>query len=137
MALNNEQLLALKEELDTDALGRGYAGMDPQSVAEDLKAEYRTRIRASMTSTEVFQSVDKAEFLALADGHQNLIMNILGFGAIDPQGREAEIFTQLFGGGSATIQDLAQARQEPVSRSVELGIGGVRAGDVQAARNLP
>ncbi len=137
MALNNDQLVVLKNELDNDPLGRGYQAMDEQSVVDDLKTEYRSRIRSAMSSTEVFQAVDKAEFLALADGHQNLIMNIMSFGSINPQGKEADIFIQLFGVQSQTVQQLSSDRQEPVSRAIELGIGGLRAGDVQGARNLP
>ena len=134
MALDKDQLVIMKAELTADPLGRGYSSMDSQQVADDLKTEYRSRVKALMTATEVFQNIDKAEFLALADGHQNLVMNIMGFGSINPAGREAEIFVQLFGAQSQTVQAVAQARQEPVSRAVELGVGGVRAGDVDEAR---
>lgn len=134
MALNADQLAILINEITVDPLGRGYSTMDSQAVAEDLKTIYRSRIKALMTSTEIFNAVDVDEFMALADGHRNNILGLLSFGSLNPAGREATVFTRIFGAQSQTIQTLAQDRQEPVSRAVELGIDGVRASDVEAAR---
>lgn len=134
MALNNEQLQILKDELTNDPLSRGYSSMDSQQVADDLKTVYRSRIKALMTSTEIFNAVSIDEFMALADGHRSNILGLLAFGSLNPAGKEATVFTRIFGAQSQTIQALAQERQEPVSRAVELGIDGVRAGDVEAAR---
>lgn len=133
MSLSNEQLTILTDELTNDPLSRGYSSMDSQQVADDLKDEYRSRIRALMTSTEIFNAVNIDEFMALADGHRNDILGLLAFGSLNPQGKEATVFTRIFGAQSQTIQALAQERQEPVSRAVELGIGGLRAGDVEEA----
>lgn len=134
MALNADQLLILTDEITVDPLGRGYSTMSSQAVAEDLKIVYRSRIKALMTSTEIFNAVDIDEFMALADGHRSNILGLLAFGSLNPAGREATVFTRIFGAQSQTIQTLAQERQEPVSRAVELGIDGVRASDVEAAR---
>lgn len=135
MALDSVQLQILADEITNDPLSRGYNVMDPQQVADDLKIVYRSRIKSLMTSTEIFNAVDIDEFMALADGHRSNILGLLAFGSLNPAGREATVFTRIFGAQSQTIQTLAQERQEPVSRAVELGIDGVRASDVEAALN--
>ncbi len=135
MALTRLQMTLLDSELTNDPLARGYSGIaDPQAVADNLLEKNRTRIRESMSSSEVFQSVDKNEFLGLTDAQKTLIMQILAFGSISPSGKEADVFTSIFGAGSASISALASARQETISRAEELGISGVSAGDVLLAR---
>ncbi len=125
----------LREELSTDPLARGYGGMSDQEAADDLNTEYRSRNRSSMTSTEVWQSIDVAELRLLADGDRDLVMAVLQFASIDPFGNEATLFTTLFGGGSATVTALQIARIEAISRAKELGLRTpVRAGHVEAAR---
>lgn len=126
----------LKAELTDDPLGRGYSAMSDQEAADDLNTEYRSRNRTSMTSTEVFNAIVVADFLALADGDRNTVMAIMGFGEINPFGREADVFISIFGAGSGTITALAFLRVEPISRAVELEIRllPVRRGHVENAR---
>lgn len=124
----------LKAEIINDPLGIGYSAMSDEEVADSLNALTRTRIRNRMESSEVFNAVDVAEFLALADGNQNTIMQILAFGSVNPAGREADVFIAIFGAGSVTVTALAAARQEAISRATELNLGVVKSGDVQFAR---
>ena len=124
----------IKDEIDNDPLTRGYAGMTDEEVADDMNTEYRSRNLTSMTSTQVFNAVNVAEFQALADGQQNTVMQIMGFGEINPFGREADVFIAIFGAGSDTIAALAAARVVPISRGDELEVGVVKAGHVQEAR---
>ena len=126
----------LRDELLSDPLGRSYSTMSDQEATDDLNTEYRSRNRTSMKSTEVFNAIDVSEFIALADGNRNTVMQIVGFGDINPFGKEADVFISIFGGGSETIIALALARMEPISRAVELGLRliPVRRGHVEEAR---
>lgn len=127
---------ALRDELINDPLGRGYSTMSDEEAADDLNslATGRTRNRTSMTSSEVFNSIVVSELIALTDGDRATVMSIMGFGAINPFGREADVFISIFGGGSDTITALAAARVDAISRAVELDLGKVKAGNVEEAR---
>lgn len=131
----SEQRQALVDELVNDPLGRGYTGMTDQQAADDLNTEYRSRNRDRMSATEIWQAVDVTEFLALADGAQANIRGLLGFGELNPFGKEADIFVAIFGGGSNTITALQALRVEAISRAVEIGwTGNLTSGHVEAAR---
>lgn len=125
---------ALKAELTTDPLGRGYSGMTDEQAAVDLNTIYRTQNRELMSSSEVMNAIDITEFNALTAADEALIWNVLSLGEINPFGVEATIFTNVFGGGSTTITTLSVARQSSVSRAQELGLGAVREGTVTMAR---
>jgi len=125
----------LKTELTTDPLGRGYAGMTDQEAADDLNTTYRTRDRTSMTGREVGAAVVKAEYAALADAQKDRVLFLFGRDDLDPFKFEADVMTDIFGGGSDTIAALAAARVEAISRALELGLRTpVRRSYVTAAR---
>lgn len=124
----------LKTELTTDPLTRGYSGMLDAEVTVDLNTVYRTSNKIIMSSTEVFNAIDKGEFNVLNATEKQLIWDILHLGEINPFGLEADLFVDIFGGGSTTITDLQNLRKNNVSRGVELGIGNVREGNVWEAR---
>ena len=132
--------MTLKTELTDDPLARGYSGMTDEQAAADLNSIYpapdtRTRPRASMTSSEIWQSVDIPAYKLLLADKQDNIKLVMSFGVVDPFGKEADIFIDAFGAGSATITALQAARQEIVSRAMELGLGIVTEGDVWDVRN--
>ena len=87
-----------------------------------------------MSGSEILNSIDKTEFNALSNANKQLIWDIIHVGTINPFGVEADLFTDIFGGGSNTIVALSTARKSGVSRGQELGIGKVREGHVQEAR---
>ncbi len=124
----------IKDEIDNDPLTRGYAAMTDAEVADDMNTEYRTRPRPTMTSSEVFQAIVLTEFKALTDGDKSSIFGIMAFGNVNPFGREADVFIDIFGVGSGTITALAALRTVPISRGVELEVGVVKEGHVQEAR---
>ena len=128
----------LKAELLDDPLvpPRGYSTMSNQEATDDLNTKYRTRNRSLMTASQVFNSIDKAEFDALSATDQAIIWNVLHLGEINPFGLEAMIFTAVFPNGGVTLTALAAARVEPISRAVELEIRlvPVRRGHVENAR---
>jgi hypothetical protein len=126
----------LKAELDGDPLGRGYAGMSDAAAAADLNTAYRTRNLERMTSSQIFQAVDMTEWGALEVAEQDKITKILNWGELNPFGKEAQVFINVFGGGSNTLSALAAARVEAISRAQELGWRPVTEGDVAQARAL-
>lgn len=133
----------LANEINTDPLGRGYAGMTDAQVAANLNIVYRTRNRTSMTGDEVFQATVPAEYNALPDGSANNTTDdqahwlaFCGRAEIDPFATaNVQFVTSIFGGGSGTVAALNAARVENVSRGVELGLGTVGEGDVWDVRN--
>ena len=138
MALTTAERAILATELTNDPLGRGYAGMTSQQVEDSLRnVKDRTRVREWMESSEVFQSIDITEFKAKTSDQQRNVMSILSFGKVNPRdgSKERAYFIDVFGGGSATAAALATARQESISRSVELGIPNVYAIDVEVVRS--
>lgn len=124
----------LTDELTNDPLTRGYSGMTDAAAATDLNTAYRERNRGELSGTVIFNAITKSEFNALATADQQRVWNILHLGTINPFGLEADLFVDLFGGGSGTIAALQAIRKEPISHGGELGIGVVRAGNVQEAR---
>jgi len=128
-------IFKLKQELENDPLGRSYITMSDAEAATDINSLYRTRDRNSMTATEVLNTVDTAEWQALTDAEQRRIWDILHMGgSLNPFGNEAQIFISVFGSGSTTIQGLAEARVESISRAREIGLPEVRESDVYKAR---
>jgi len=125
----------LTTEITGDPLTRGYAGMSDQAVADDLNTVYRSQNRTSMTASEVYNAVNAGEWAALSAADKEEVWNVVHLGTINPFGREATVFTSIFGGGSTTIGALAAARVESVSRGTELGVGVVGEGDIWDVRN--
>lgn len=127
-------LQALKVELLAGHPDTGAYSLDDATAAAELNAVNRTNPRASMTASELMNTINKAEFDALLAGDRALVWNVLHIGDINPFGIEASIFTSAFGAGSGTITSLAAARIAAVSRADELGIGSPTPGDVIQAR---
>ena len=112
----------LSDEIANDPLGRGYAGMTDQQAANSLLAVNRTRNRTTMTRQEVYENIQTSALAALT-ALQVAQLNLALSDTVNPFGNAAQVFTNIFGGGSATITALAAARVESVSRSNELGLG--------------
>lgn len=129
---------ALKSELDTDPLTRGYSGMTDGQVAVDLNTVYRSRNRTTMSGREVMEAfaANTAEWDALTAANQDRIIALTGREDLDPFGIDAHIFTQAAAGATNTISALNAARTEAISRAVELGFGTVHSGDVANARAI-
>jgi len=128
----------LKTEIDTDPLTRGYAGMNDAAVADSLNNVIdRTLNKTSMSSSEVFNAIDKAELDALTAADESRIWNVLSMGTLNPFGLEADIFVDVFSDvDSPTITALQSAREIDISRGVQLRLGVVREGTVAQARAL-
>ena len=73
-------LKALKIELETDPLGRGYSSMTDTEAANDLNTAYRSRIKARLDQTDLYNSIDQSEFDALGSTAQEEIWKLLHIG---------------------------------------------------------
>lgn len=125
---------ALKAELISDPLGRGYAAMSDEEAAASLNVKDRSRDKTSMNGREVLAQVDLSELKTKTDAQIQHVLTICGYQDIDPDGPVKDIFVNIFGGTSATIAALAAARVETISRGMEIDVGKVKPGNVQEAR---
>jgi hypothetical protein len=129
-------LTALANELSVDPLTRGYAGMTDEAAAGDLNTEYRQRNRTGMSSREFGDEIVDSEYDALSDTQKSQILALGSGENLNPFGFAENVVKDIFGVDSDTVAALAVARVETISRATELGLGNVRAGDVQRARAL-
>ena len=128
-------LAILKTELTEDPLTRGYSGMSDEAAAADLLTAYRTRNMTGMSGDLIFQQTDKTEFAALTDLRKQLWLAFCGRDSINPSAvPNVDFVKYIFGDAADTVAALAAARVETITRAAELGLGAVRAGDVQRAR---
>lgn len=126
----------LSDEITNDPLARGYAGMTDAQVAASLTGVIdRTKTRATVSGSEIFNATDDVEYAALTDAQKSAWDALCAIETIDTgngvaKAREAE----LFGAGTTTRSNLVALRTESVSRAQELGLGNVNEGDVRQAR---
>lgn len=133
----------LKDELTSDPLGRGYAGMSDEEAAADLNISNRPRGRTSMSGDEIFQATNPGEFVALSTGSGNTAddqghwLAFCGRAEIDPFATaNVQFVVAIFGSGSTTVASLNTLRVESITRAVELPgvIAPVKVGHVAVAR---
>ena len=130
-------LQALKTELTTDPLGRGYAGMTNTQVVTSLRTANRTVERRSVSGSQIYNAIVPSEFSALLATQQQLVRDVFGLGdTIDVRtGTNVRaVMLAAFGAGTTTRANLIALVQETVSRAAEIGLGDVREGDVARAR---
>ena len=124
----------IKNEIAVDPLVRGYAGMANAQVLADGQTKYRTRNKTTLTGSEVLNAIDKAEFTAKTADQKQMIWDLVHLGEINPFGIEADLFIDIFGGGSVTITSLVELRVESISRWEELGLSGIKEGHIERAK---
>ena len=118
------------------------ATLSDNELAAWVNEEVVSIDKTALPNTEILAVIlaNRAEFAALSDTDKQIIRDILYVGDSVPTtaGEPArDTLVAIFGGGSATIQSLANAISETVSRAVAAGIiGKVTAGDVQFARTF-
>ncbi len=128
-------LIALRSELLTDPLARGYAGMTPTQVVTSLNTANRTRARTLIASYEVVNAIVPADWSA-SQAERDRISFIVGAGTVDASNANVRsAFLSVFAVGSQTRTNLAALQNETVSRATELALGEVHNGDVTAARS--
>ncbi|NBT31821.1 MAG: hypothetical protein EBT13_07945 [Rhodobacteraceae bacterium] len=129
-------IAALAAELTAGHPSTGAYAADPQLAADQINAANQTRIKATISGSELFKATNKAEFAALPSAKQSAWRETCAIQEHDPaQGgiTEATVL-DIFPTQGATVAALAAARQETVSRAEVLGFGRVVAADIQRAR---
>ena len=147
----------IKAELDTDPLGRGYAGMTDAQAAADMNTAYRNTTvaitvsefeNAARESGKFVQLIDRSE-LKEPDGSRTfesayaLMSSLVGrttemdfaeVGSYWYNVLEDCVAEGSLGTGAATA--IRALCDEIITRGVELGVGTVEEGDVNYARSL-
>ena len=130
---------ALRTLIETNP---NHTTLSDDDLAAWVNEEVVSIDKTALPNTEILAVIlaNRAEFAALSDTDKQIIRDILYVGDSVPtaSGEPArDTLVAIFGGGSATIQSLANAISETVSRAVAAGIiGKVTAGDVQFARTF-
>ena len=130
-------LAALKTELTTDPLGRGYAAMSDVEASESLNTRNRQPNRESLTGGEIASAVDAGELIALGTSQENYVMSLFGCDSIPVTQNFKQNLAGLFGAATETRANLLAIFQRTGSRAEELGLGNVTPSHVADARRLP
>ncbi len=137
------QLGGLKNEIDTDPLARGYAGMTDDELVTSLNTKDRD-FWIELTSAQIYALIDLTELAAKSTAEQvriDRILSLAGQIATAPGANARAEFISVFGGSSTTISNLATVANVPISRATELEIGQVKNRDlgrmrIEAAKGL-
>lgn len=133
-------LVALKSELTNGHPGTGPYSSDNETAANQLNVVNRTRSKATLRGSDIYNALVPAEFTALQAAQQARVRDIFHLGdSIDvgPDSNVRSVLLSVFNGGSQTRANLIAAATEPASRANELGLGFVTPSDVADARRLP
>lgn len=152
MSLSTEQLVILHDEYSGDSIPVSpllaeynaifaNGSLDrvgkAQALADKINSieTNRTRIRASMSGSEMFKATVAGDFSSLPDGKKQEWLSYCGIDTHDPEsGGVAEQFVKyIFGNPSNTVSALATARQETISRRAEIELPQISSADVLEA----
>lgn len=123
MSLSPSQRSTLETEIQTDPLGRGYAGLTDAQVLADLYTVYRERNVRTLTGDQIFTSTHPPDFVALSAQAQALWMSFCGRNTIDAFATANGDFVQwIIGTASQTVANLVDLRTEDITRAEELGL---------------
>jgi len=109
----------LQSELSNDPLGRGYAAMTDQQVADDLNDVSREVLYNKLSGSTIFNAINPSEFVALTDQNKQLVRDVFSLGDtvdVGPNTNARDVLINAFGAGTLTLDNLvaAVARQEIV-----------------------
>ncbi len=128
---------ALHDELINDPLGRGYLGMSDPEAADSLNTPDRDVPVDSVASEFVVAALVASEVGALIAPKQRTMWGIIGAGSVRTDDAEVKaVFADLFPAGTTTRANLLALATRRISRSQELGLGFVKAPDVNEARAM-
>ena len=133
----------IRNELDADPLGRGYATMTDQEVADSLNTADREVIRSTLTGSTIFNAIVPSEFAALSADMKQFVRDVFSLGdAVDvgPGTNARTVLLDAFGNGTTTRDNLVAAVTFMQSRAEELNLLGrspeIGFAHVQQARAL-
>lgn len=116
-------------------LGNGQDNVSRAQLLADLlndKTTNRTVVRESMSGSELFDATDVAEYVLLSDAQKQLWISFTSRDSVNPEigGKAQQLVQSIFPPAGNTVQALANARLQTVSRAAELGLPAVNANDV-------
>lgn len=130
----------LREEIDDDPLGLGYASETDAQVSVLLNTFNRPVGEFTVESVQIYEAVDDTEFEALNASQKSRVRDIYSLsGAIEvSNSRVRAVLLALFPAGSATRNALAGLVPPDITRGQEIGLGPgrTRESDVFKARAL-
>lgn len=133
------QYPALKQDIDTDPRGRGFAGKSDQQIA-DLYNLVRAGLlnRADVGGGEIVAAVVKSEYTALTAQNKAYLDFVVQAGSPIPFSATlvSEMGT-IFGAGTTSRANLIALRTRAGSDAELLSFGRVEVWDVSRARALP
>lgn len=125
----------LRDELTTDPLARGYAGMTDVQAAASLNTADRAVARTIIPAYEIINATVPAEWAALSAAEKQRYQTMTGAGQVDASNANVgAAFLAMFAGGTATRTALAALQSTTMSRAAELGLDTVTTLDVERAR---
>lgn len=131
-------LAALKAELTSDPLGRGYASLGDADCADILNAVNRPGLAITVTGDDLMNKVIVwSEVEALTAAKRDTLAILLKAGNLDltASGSNARTYlASLFGAASATRGNFLALQAPRISRAAELGLPPIGHPDVAAAR---
>ena len=135
----------LRQELLNDPLGIGYAGMTDAAVLASLTDAAARSLEnvEELTGAQIYEVIDRAEFIALSNAEESELTIILGLGdaiKVGPNSKARAALAGMFGAVTTTRAALlALVTNRTQSRAQELGIDTPRLMTVTAiaAARLP
>lgn len=127
---------ALKTELTTDPLARGYAGMGDEAAAVSLNAPNRTPDRETLDSGLLMSCVVRSEYDALSAADKDYFRQVIAAGSVPITSALRQGIGNVFGAATTTRANIIAALKRVGSRAEELGLGSVTTSDVARARAL-
>lgn len=131
-----ERLQAIKTELTTDPLNRGYASLDDEQAARAFSRPDRTVDREQLPSGVLVSCLDKADFAALAAADRTYLNLFVSASDVPITAAVKQVLAGMFAAGTTTRANIVQAMQRSGSRAIELGLGNVTASDIADAKRI-
>lgn len=129
-------LQALKNEITNDPLGRGYANLDDEKIAESLNKADRQPNRETLDSGLFVGSIVAADYAGLTADQRDRVRLLATPSLLYVSTHIRNELRNMFPPGSATRNNLTAALMRPGSRAEELGLGRVTPSDVADAKRL-
>lgn len=135
MAIN---LTALKAEITTDPLTRGYSGMSDDAIAASLAVPNRQADREALDSGTLVASIVSADYVGLTANQKDYVRLVAMATSVPLTAALKSELGAIFPAGSTTRANLIALQKRPGTRAEELNLGGQpTASDVANAKRLP
>lgn len=128
---------ALKTELETDPLVRGYSGMTDQQIADDMNTVYRTGTVTELSASQLFEAIEDSDWDTRTADQREKIKTILSLGdniQIAPGTKARAMMASALTGATASLANLGSLESPPISRAVEVFGAAVDVAAIESAR---